>query len=34
LEGDLNEPDVTIKMMLEEIQEDETRKEAKDADAD
>jgi len=33
LEGDLNEPDVTIKMMLEEIQEDEARKEAKDADA-
>ena len=33
LEGDLNEPDVTIKMMLEEIQEDEARKETKDADA-
>ena len=33
LEGDLNEPDVTIKMMLEEIKEDEARKEAKEADA-
>ena len=33
LEGDLNEPDVTIKMMLEEIQEDEARKEALHADA-
>jgi hypothetical protein len=33
LEGDLNEPGVTIRMMLEEIKEDEARKEAKEADA-
>jgi len=33
LEGDLSEPDATIKMMLEEVAEDEARKEAKEADA-
>ena len=32
LEKDLNEPDVTIKMMLEEIQVDKTRNEIKEVD--
>ena len=33
LEGDLSEPDATIKIMLEEIQQEKAEKEVKDADA-
>ena len=33
LEGDLSEPDATIKIMLEEIQQEKAEKEVKEADA-